>query len=143
MKIFNCLFLKTHRTYFSPIEGSCNTWIANVHTVLMSLVAPVLGYEISAPQGTLDIKKTPKISICKIFLEGFLLNSLPQRNTCSNLNCLLHHDTMYSCSCISELQRNIFPPLFKCKYRASLYYVVVADFCVLDLYYFNIEPVKQ
>ena len=77
MKIFNCLFLTTSQTFFSPIEGGCKTRIANVHTVLMSLVAPVLGYEISAPQGTLDIKKTPKISICKIFLGGFLLNSFP------------------------------------------------------------------
>lgn len=49
----------------------CKTQIAKrVHIVLTSLVAPVLGYEISAPQDTLDIKKSLKVFSCKDFFLG-------------------------------------------------------------------------
>jgi len=39
---------------------------------LTSLVAPVLGYEILAPQDTLEIKAL-EVSSCRIFFAGYFL----------------------------------------------------------------------
>jgi len=66
-----------------------------VHTVLTSLVAPVLGYGISAPQDTLDMKETVEVSSYRIFSWGISsLHSLPPWNTGTDLDRLLHYDTM-------------------------------------------------
>jgi hypothetical protein len=62
-----------------------------VHIVLTSLVALVLDYEISAPQDTLDKKKTLKVSSCRIFSWGTSQHSLPPWNTGTDLNHLLHY----------------------------------------------------
>jgi hypothetical protein len=78
-----------------------------VHTVLTSLVSLVLHYEISAPQDTLDKKKTLKLSSCSIFPWGISSQqSLSPCNTGTDLDHLLHYDTMYGSSCESGLQGN-------------------------------------
>jgi hypothetical protein len=84
--------------------------------VLTSLVAPVLVYEISAPQDTLNIKETLEVSSCRIFSWGISSqHNLQPWNTGIDLDSFLHYDTMKSGSCVSGLEQNIFPPLFQYK----------------------------
>ena len=72
MNVLHCLLPTTHQAVFSLIERGCSTQTAkHVHSVLTSLVAPSLGYEISAPQDTLDIKKTESFFLQEFFFLGW------------------------------------------------------------------------
>jgi hypothetical protein len=91
MNVLDCLFLTTQRTFFSLVESGYNTLIGK--HVLTSIVAPVLGYGISAPQDTMDIKMTG-FSSFRIFSWGISSqHNLPPWNTGTYLDHLLHYDT--------------------------------------------------
>ena len=82
MNVLDCLLFTTHRTVFS-LDSAYSTRIAkHVHIVLISLVALVLDYEISAPQDPLDIKKTLKVSLSPP-KEGVLRIFHPKNPTAS------------------------------------------------------------
>ena len=98
----------------------------------------MLGYEISAHQDTLDIKKSLEVSSCWIFSWG--ISSQQHRCRFRPSSALWRHVEWQLCIRVTG---KYICPITSIQVLCIFYFLVVAHFCLLDLYYCNIGPAWQ